>query len=151
MVVDRLKKNDIYDYCISSNKCPLRLFNFEGAYQRVFVSKRRHFFQNKKNNSYEISKHCIVFFPNSNINYHHDYLLFSLLLCLYTNSVHILILLRGEHHQISNQHCFAKCCACQREALHSTQKMKFFIKDFFSKYDQIRSFLWIWSHLLKKS
>ena len=33
----------------------------------------------------------------------------------------------------------------------NAQKMKFFIKDFFSKYDQIRSFLWIWSHLLKKS
>ena len=31
------------------------------------------------------------------------------------------------------------------------QKMKFFIKDFFSKCDQIRSFLQIWSHLLKKS
>ena len=29
--------------------------------------------------------------------------------------------------------------------------MKFFIKDFFSKCDQIRSFLLIWSHLLKKS
>ena len=29
--------------------------------------------------------------------------------------------------------------------------MKFSIKDFFSKYDQIPSFLWIWSHLLKKS
>ena len=29
--------------------------------------------------------------------------------------------------------------------------MKFSIKDFFSKYDQIRSFLQIWSHLLKKS
>ena len=29
--------------------------------------------------------------------------------------------------------------------------MKFSIRDFFSKYDQIRSFLWIWSHLLKKS
>ena len=28
--------------------------------------------------------------------------------------------------------------------------MKFSIKDFFSKCDQIRSFLWIWSHLLKK-
>ena len=28
--------------------------------------------------------------------------------------------------------------------------MKFFIKDFFSKYDQIRSFMRIWSHLLKK-
>ena len=29
--------------------------------------------------------------------------------------------------------------------------MKFFIKDFFSKYDQICSILWIWSHLLKKA
>ena len=33
----------------------------------------------------------------------------------------------------------------------TTQKMKFSIKDFFSKCDQIRSYLWIWSHLLKKS
>ena len=29
--------------------------------------------------------------------------------------------------------------------------MKFFIKDFFSKFDQIRSKQWIWSHLLQKS
>ena len=29
--------------------------------------------------------------------------------------------------------------------------MKFSINDFFSKYDQIRSFLRIWSHVLKKS
>ena len=29
--------------------------------------------------------------------------------------------------------------------------MKFSIKDYFSKCDQIRSFLGIWSHLLKKS
>ena len=29
--------------------------------------------------------------------------------------------------------------------------MKFYVKDFFSKCDQIRSFLGIWSHLLKKS
>ena len=33
----------------------------------------------------------------------------------------------------------------------TTQKMKFSIKDFFSKCDQIRSLLRIWSHLLKKS
>ena len=33
----------------------------------------------------------------------------------------------------------------------TAQKMKFSIKDFFSKCDQIRSFLGIWSHLLKKS
>ena len=31
------------------------------------------------------------------------------------------------------------------------EKMEFCIKDFFSKCDQMRSFLWIWSHLLKKS
>ena len=31
------------------------------------------------------------------------------------------------------------------------QKIKFSIKDFFSKCDQIRNFLWIWSHLLKNS
>ena len=33
----------------------------------------------------------------------------------------------------------------------TAQEMKFPIKDFFSKCDQIRSFLQIWSHLLKKS
>ena len=39
----------------------------------------------------------------------------------------------------------------QMHVADTAQKMKFFIKDFFSKCDQIRSFLWIWSHLLKKS
>ena len=33
----------------------------------------------------------------------------------------------------------------------TAQKMKFSIKDFYSKCDQIRNFLQIWSHLLKKS
>ena len=33
----------------------------------------------------------------------------------------------------------------------TAHKMKFSIKDFFSKCDQIRSFLRIWSHLLRKS
>ena len=33
----------------------------------------------------------------------------------------------------------------------TAHKMKFSIKDFFSKCDQIRSVLWIWSHLLKSS
>ena len=36
-------------------------------------------------------------------------------------------------------------------AFITAQKMKFSIKDFFSKCDQIRSFLRIWLHLLKKS
>ena len=35
--------------------------------------------------------------------------------------------------------------------IFAAQKMEFSIKDFFSKYDQIRRFLRIWSHLLKKS
>ena len=34
---------------------------------------------------------------------------------------------------------------------NTAQKMKFSTMDFFSKCDQIRSFLWIWSYLLKKS
>ena len=34
---------------------------------------------------------------------------------------------------------------------YTVQKMKFSIKDFFSKYNQIRRKLRIWSHLLKKS
>ena len=33
----------------------------------------------------------------------------------------------------------------------TARKMKFSIKDYFSKWDQIRSLLRIWSHLLKKS
>ena len=36
-------------------------------------------------------------------------------------------------------------------AIHTEQKMKFSTKDFFSKCDQIRRKLRIWSHLLKKS
>ena len=35
--------------------------------------------------------------------------------------------------------------------IFTAQKMKLSINDFFSKCDQIRSFLRIWSHLLKKS
>ena len=38
-----------------------------------------------------------------------------------------------------------------REKYRTAQKVKFSIKDFLCKCDQIRSFLRIWSHLLKKS
>ena len=34
---------------------------------------------------------------------------------------------------------------------YTAQNMKFSIKDFFSKCNQIYSFLWMWSYLLKKS
>ena len=51
------------------------------------------------------------------------------------------------------------CSTLHRKALTKTlcfhfscaQKMMFFSKDFFTKCDQIRTFLWVWSHLLKKS
>ena len=36
------------------------------------------------------------------------------------------------------------------QVVFTGQKMKFSIKDFFSKCDQIYWKLWIWSHLLKK-
>ena len=39
----------------------------------------------------------------------------------------------------------------KKDHTHTAQKMKFFIKGFFSKCDQIRRKLRIWSHLLKKS
>ena len=35
--------------------------------------------------------------------------------------------------------------------IDTAQKMKFSMKDFFSKCDKIRRKLWIWSHLLQKS
>ena len=37
------------------------------------------------------------------------------------------------------------------EQINTTQKVKFSIKDFFSKCDKTRRKLQIWSHLLKKS
>ena len=43
----------------------------------------------------------------------------------------------------------ASLCGCDISC--TAQKVKFSIKDFFSKCDQIRSFLRIWSHLQKKS
>ena len=42
-------------------------------------------------------------------------------------------------------------CKNYETAHHTAQKMKFSIKDFFSKCDQIRRKLRIWSHLLNKS
>ena len=47
---------------------------------------------------------------------------------------------------------FRKSYCCIRfYKCNLAQKMKFSLKDFFSKCDQIRSFLRIWSHLQKKS
>ena len=40
---------------------------------------------------------------------------------------------------------------CHALLIYTAQKIKFSIKDFFSKCDQIRSFLRFWSYLLKKS
>ena len=45
----------------------------------------------------------------------------------------------------------AKGKRIEDEDSDTAQKMKFSIKDFFSKCDQIRRKLRIWSHLLKKS
>ena len=51
----------------------------------------------------------------------------------------------------NNIHKSLKQINSQMLAGLTSQKMKFSIKDFFCKCDEIRSFLRIWSHLLKKS
>ena len=45
------------------------------------------------------------------------------------------------------------CCNCfiENRVQNTVQNMKFSIKDFFSKCDQIHRKRWIWSDLLKKS
>ena len=48
---------------------------------------------------------------------------------------------------IQNRESYSEPCQISNKA----QKMKFSVKDFFSKFDQIRHLLWIWSYLLKKS
>ena len=42
-------------------------------------------------------------------------------------------------------------CIYDKTHIYTAQKMKFSITDFFSKCDQMHSFLGIWSHLVKKS
>ena len=52
------------------------------------------------------------------------------------------------------QSCWSNCFLLyfpSQVAQNTAQKMKFSIKDFFNKSDQIRSFLRIWSPVLKKS
>ena len=52
--------------------------------------------------------------------------------------------------KFTGEHPFRSAISTKLQTKLITQKMKFSIEDFFSKCDQIRSFLRIWSHLLKK-
>ena len=52
---------------------------------------------------------------------------------------------------INNSPCQFYKTLWRKCSILTVQKMKFSIQDFLSKYDQIHSFLRIWSHLLKKS
>ena len=49
-----------------------------------------------------------------------------------------------------NEECIFHFSLWISQSPNTAQKMKLSIKDFFSKCDQIRSFLRIWYHLLKK-
>ena len=49
------------------------------------------------------------------------------------------------------QDCLSNLELLRFERAYTAQKMRFSIKDFYIKCDQIRSFLGIWSHLPKKS
>ena len=65
--------------------------------------------------------------------------------------------LPSERHLRRPKHIFITSCLYESlgtifiSVKITAQNMKFSIKDFFSKFDQIRSLLQIWSHLLKKS
>ena len=73
------------------------------------------------------------------------------------NHLFLPIFLKGQ--QNVKERWFLGCCytsvnCCPSDNItivFTAQKMKFSIKDFFSKYDQICRKLRIWSHLLKKS
>ena len=67
-----------------------------------------------------------------------------------------MIFLFYEHclSQVSSKWHFNQTChflLFKRKFSYNHWKAKYSIKEFFSKYDQIRSFLRIWSYLLKKS
>ena len=54
--------------------------------------------------------------------------------------------------KVNNRNIRTRCEICSVKVSNITaQKMKFYIKDFFSKCDQIRRELRIWSHLSQKS
>ena len=85
----------------------------------------------------------------------HNYVLISNTLQEFVTLTEILAPLNAQK-KFFIKNLFSKCdqiCRKLRILSHLPlhKKMKFSIKDFFSKCEQIRSFLRIWSHLLKKS
>ena len=58
---------------------------------------------------------------------------------------------KENYRAFSNRHAWCLYNSGASEWHDTAQKIKFSIKDFFSKRDQIRRKLRIWSHLLKKS
>ena len=87
----------------------------------------------------------------------------SLFYCLYTSSISLLVQLLQQQNIVTilESTTFRGAPVIRGQALISfwipkvvaltAQKMKFSIKDFFNKRDQILRKLRIWSHLLKKS
>ena len=61
-------------------------------------------------------------------------------------SISYQLLTQKGKNTLSNLGTFVTLVHCS----YTAQKMKFSVKDFFNKCDQICSFLRIWSHLLKK-
>ena len=86
--------------------------------------------------------------PNKNqmFNHLHNHPLRIVFKCYkgYENGFTTILSFTIRHRNIQISRCIIK-------SLNTAEKMKFFMKDFFRKYDQIYIFLRIWSHLLKKS
>ena len=67
------------------------------------------------------------------------------------NVLHMRGLVRLRSDSFSKVTGFRLLSSYEGKSTVTAQKIKFSIKDFFSKCDQIRKKLRIWSHLLKKS
>ena len=70
-----------------------------------------------------------------------------MVICLVLNTLRILVDFNWEN---PYQRCIENSVKHLRLKLVTAQEMKFFIEDIFSKCEQLRSFLRIWTHLLKK-
>ena len=69
--------------------------------------------------------------------------------CFKSLKNNLLFMIYGLKHMKNIFFSFLGCRTLTATA--TAQKIKLFIKDFFSKSDPICSFLWIWSHLVEKS
>ena len=101
--------------------------------------------------------HTVYYNPNTKLHHQHYVISSTLHYIINAASCHQCCMISSTQYYIVNAALFQQGCITSsmshyiiNAVSYTAQKMKFSIQDFFSKCDQIRSFLRIWSHLLKK-